>query len=113
VDLMHDEAVGGNRLAPETMALVHGLKAVYVPVPVYFDRAWDEAQLERWLNDGPKGGCGMEWGMGATRDSRVVTPQRLYNHWLGYEDAGVEEPEWGMRHGRPCLLGMVLYPVGR
>ncbi|KAK0752519.1 hypothetical protein B0T18DRAFT_92045 [Schizothecium vesticola] len=112
VDVMHNEAVRGNHLAPETVALVHGLKAVYAPVPVYFDRAWDGAQLERWLNDGPRGERGMEWGMGATWDSRAVTPQRLYNHWLGYEDARVGGLEWEAGHGRPCLPGMVLYPVG-
>lgn len=113
VDAMHGERIGGKNMAPETVALVHGLKAVYAPVPVYFDRAWDGAQLERWLNDGSGGDGGMEWGMGATWDSGAVTPQRLYNHWLGYEDAGVGGPEWEGRHGRPCLPGMVLHPVRR
>lgn len=113
VDAMHDEDVKGNRMAPETVALVHGLKAVYAPVPVYFDRAWDGAQLERWLNDGSRGEGAMEWGMGATWDSGAVTPRRLYDHWLGYEDAGIGGPEWEGRHGRPCLPGMVLHSVRR
>lgn len=113
VDAMHGESIGGKNMAPKTVALVHGLKAVYAPVPVYFDRAWDGAQLERWLNDGLGGDGGMEWGMGATWDSGALVPQRLYNHWLGYEDDGIGGPEWEGRHGRPCLPGMVLYPVWR
>lgn len=112
VDAMHAADVKGNHMAPGTVALVHGLKAVDAPVPVYFDRVWDGAQLERWLNDGSGGDGGMEWGMGATWGSGAVTPQRLYNHWLGYEDDGIGGPEWEGRHGRPCLPGMVLYPVG-
>ncbi|KAK1828266.1 hypothetical protein QBC39DRAFT_154512 [Podospora conica] len=111
VDAMHAEEVKGNHLAPEKAALVHGLKAVYAPVPVYFDRAWDVVRLERWLNDGPVGE-GWDREMGATWDSRAEAPRRLYNRWLGKENDGVGGTEWEAEHGRPCLPGMVLYPVG-
>lgn len=125
LDVMHAEDLRGNHVASEmaaqTTALLHGLKAVYAPMPVYFDRPWSGAQLARWFNGGPKGesgsfGSAMGWGqegrfLGSTWYFRAFPPQRLYNNWMGYEDTNIGGPEWEAEHGRPCLPAMMLHPV--
>ncbi|KAK0719700.1 hypothetical protein B0H67DRAFT_608534 [Lasiosphaeris hirsuta] len=125
IDVMHAETLRGNHLGSEmvaqTVALLHGLKAVYAPIPVFFDRPWDGARLAHWFNGGPKGvsgsfGSAMGWGQegrfqGATWYFRAVPPQRMYNNWMGYEDTGIGGPEWEAVHGRACLPTMLLHPV--
>ncbi|KAK3946001.1 hypothetical protein QBC46DRAFT_424945, partial [Diplogelasinospora grovesii] len=125
IDTMHAENLRGNQVASEmatqTVALVHGLKAVYAPMPVFFDRPWNGTQLARWFNGGPRGtsgghGSAMGWGregrfQGATWYYRANPPQRIYNNWLGYEDTGIGGPQWEEEHGRPCLPAMILHPV--
>lgn len=125
LDAMHIENLRGNHVAsemtPQTVALLHGFKAVYAPVPVFFDRAWSGAQLQRLFNSGPLGqsggpDCAMGWGRegrfaGSTWYYRATPPQRLYSNWMGYEDAGVGGAEWEEQHGRPCLPAMFLHPV--
>ncbi|KAK4113901.1 hypothetical protein N656DRAFT_605542 [Canariomyces notabilis] len=125
LDVMHAEDLRGNHVASEmvtqTTALLHGLKAVYAPMPVYFDRAWSGAQLAKWFNGGPKGqsgsfGSAMGWGqegryLGSTWYFRAFPPQRLYNNWMGYEDTGIGGPEWEESHGRTCLPSMLLHPI--
>lgn len=125
LDIMHVENLRGNHvgseMTPQTVALLHGLKAVYAPMPVFFDRAWTGEQLQRWFNGGPEGqsggaGCAMGWGRegrfaGATWYFRADPPQRLYNNWMGYEDNGIGGEEWEAEHGRPCLPAMFLHPV--
>jgi len=54
---MHDEMLSFGHsafaeLCPPTVALHHGLKAVYAPHPVYFDRRWPLEEVERRLNAG-------------------------------------------------------------
>ncbi|VBB75212.1 Putative protein of unknown function [Podospora comata] len=125
IDVMHAEDLRGNHVASEmvsqTTALLHGLKAVYAPMPVYFDRAWSGSQLAKWFNGGPKGqsgsfGSAMGWGqegryLGSTWYYRAIPPQRLYNNWMGYEDTGIGGPEWEQKHGRTCLPSMILHPI--
>ncbi|KAK4041765.1 hypothetical protein C8A01DRAFT_34144 [Parachaetomium inaequale] len=125
VDAMHYEDLRGNHVASEmvaqTTALVHGFKAVYAPMPVFFDRAWSGSQLAKWFNGGPKGqsgsfGSAMSWGqegrfLGSTWYFRAYPPQRLYNNWMGYEDTEMGGAEWEAQHGRPCLPSMILHPV--
>ena len=125
IDVMHYEDMRGNHVASEmvaqTVALLHGLKAVYAPMPVFFDRAWSGGQLAKWFNGGPKGqsgsfGSAMGWGqegryMGATWYYRAYPPQRLYNNWMGYEDTSIGGDKWEAEHGRPCLPAMILHPV--
>ena len=104
LDAMHNETRNGNHLssemAPQTVALLHGLKAVYAPIPVFFDRAWDGKKLDKWFNPGPKGVSGtteespFSWGRegrfaGSTWYYRATPPMRLYNNWMGWEDSGV------------------------
>ncbi|CCC12461.1 unnamed protein product [Sordaria macrospora k-hell] len=112
--------VGSEMVAPTT-ALIHGLKAVYAPMPVFFDRPWNGTQLARWFNGGPRGqsgglGSAMGWGregrfQGATWYFRAVPPPRLYHNWMGYEDTGIGGAEWERSHGRPCLPAMFLHPL--
>ncbi|KAK3351513.1 hypothetical protein B0H65DRAFT_506908 [Neurospora tetraspora] len=125
VDVMHAENLKGNHVGSEmvapTTALIHGLKAVYAPMPVFFDRPWNSTQLARWFNGGPRGqsgglGSAMGWGregrfQGATWYFRAVPPPRLYNNWMGYEDTGIGGAEWERSHGRPCLPAMFLHPL--
>lgn len=125
LDLMFVEDLRGNHLASEmvteTTAFLHGLKAVYAPMPVFFDRTWSGKQLAKWFNGGPGGqsgsfGSAFGWGqegrfMGATWYYRAIPPQRLYNNWMGYEDTGIGGSEWEEKHGRPCLPTMLLHPI--
>lgn len=104
LDAMHYENMRGNHVSsemtPSTVALLHGLKAVYAPIPVYFDRAWQGKDLDRFFNPGPQGVSGSHeespfgWGKegrfkGSTWYYRADPPQRLYNNWLGWEDTGI------------------------
>lgn len=122
---------------PATAALHHGLKAVYVPHPVYVDREWPVEYLARVLNGGRNGASGggrtsvfgerehnmrgMSWfynsGFGGN----------LYKRWLGLkvnndggeafeltadmsrDDATVPTMRGG--EGRMCLPPMLLHPV--
>ncbi|KAH6630924.1 hypothetical protein B0J18DRAFT_116174 [Chaetomium sp. MPI-SDFR-AT-0129] len=125
IDAMHYEDLQGNHvaseMAPQTTALLHGLKAVYAPMPVFFDRSWSGDRLATWFNGGPKGesggfGSAMGWGhegrfMGTTWYFRAYPPQRLYNNWAGYEDTALGGAEWEAEHGRPCLPSMILHPI--
>lgn len=125
LDIMHVENMRGNHVAsemtPQTVALLHGLKAVYAPMPVFFDRPWKGEQLAKWFNGGPKGvsgsfGSAMGWGRegryeGSTWYYRAAPPQRLYNNWMGNEDAGNGGFEWEKAHGHPCLPAMFLHPI--
>lgn len=125
LDVMHMENIRGNHISAEmatqTTAFLHGLKAVYAPIPVWFDRAWTGKDLTRWFNPGPNGtagghGCAMAWGQearyaGSTWYFRADPPQRLYLNWMGWEDTGLGGPEWEEEHGRPCLPPMIFHPV--
>lgn len=104
LDAMHAENLKGNHVSsemtPQTVALLHGLKAVYAPLPMFFDRAWNGTSLNRWFNPGPKGESGSSsespfgWGkekrfLGMTWYYRAIPPARLYNNWMGWEDHGI------------------------
>ncbi|KXJ87646.1 hypothetical protein Micbo1qcDRAFT_207848 [Microdochium bolleyi] len=125
LDVMHIENLRGNHasseMATQTTAFLHGLKAVYAPIPVWFDRAWKGKDLAKWFNPGPNGtagghGCAMAWGQegryaGSTWYFRADPPQRLYLNWMGWEDTGIGGPDWEEEHGRPCLPPMIMHPV--
>ncbi|KAB8290830.1 hypothetical protein EYC80_008467 [Monilinia laxa] len=126
LDAMHTENLKGNHVSsemtPQTVAMLHGLKAVYAPLPVFFDRAWKGTSLNRWFNPGPNGESGSSsdspfgWGkerrfLGMTWYYRAIPPARLYNNWMGWEDHGIGGIEWERLHGRPCLPPLLLHPV--
>ncbi|KAI1639034.1 hypothetical protein F4809DRAFT_186378 [Biscogniauxia mediterranea] len=125
LDIMHVENLRGNHIASEmtcqTVSLLHGLKAVYAPMPIYFDRPWSGKDLARWFNNGPRGDSGgsnsaMGWGRearygGSTWYYRATPPQRLYNNMMGYEDAGIGGEDWEEQHGRTCLPPILMHPI--
>lgn len=125
LEAMHQENKKGNHvgseMAPGTVALLHGLKAVYAPMPVFVDRPFPPESLMKWFNPGPGGvtggpGSPAGWGLehrfqGVTWYFRAVPPQRMYNNWMGYEDAGIGGKNWEAANGRPCLPPMFLHPI--
>lgn len=125
LEAMHEENKKGNHVGSEmaanTVALLHGLKAVYAPMPVFMDRPFPPESLQKWFNPGPGGvsggpGSAMGWGLehrfqGITWYYRTVPPQRMYNNWLGYSDAGIGGKVWEKQNGRPCLQAMLLHPI--
>ncbi|GAP84672.1 hypothetical protein SAMD00023353_1102120 [Rosellinia necatrix] len=125
LDIMHVENLRGNHIASEmtcqTVALLHGLKAVYAPMPMFFDRPWKGADIVRWFNSGEKGESGGDnsaigWGRearygGSTWYYRASPPQRLYNNLMGYEDTRIGGEEWEDIHGRTCLPPILLHPI--
>ncbi|KAL7936942.1 hypothetical protein V8C35DRAFT_211886 [Trichoderma chlorosporum] len=125
IDIMHIENLRGNHVAsemtPQTLALLHGFKAVYAPHPIFTDRDWNGKFLNQWFNPGPKGESGgygspMGWGrerrfQGNTWYYRAEPPNRMYNNWMGWVDTGIGGEEWEQQHGRPCLPSILLHPV--
>ncbi|KAI0474480.1 hypothetical protein F4859DRAFT_95407 [Xylaria cf. heliscus] len=125
LDIMHVENLRGNHIASEmtcqTIALLHGLKAVYAPMPMFFDRPWSGKDIARWFNSGEKGDSGGDnsaigWGRearygGITWYYRAGPPQRLYNNLMGYEDTKIGGEEWEEIHGRTCLPPILMHPI--
>lgn len=48
----------GSEMGPQTISLLHGLKAVFAPIPMFLDRTWEGSSLGKYLNPGPKGVSG-------------------------------------------------------
>ena len=100
-----------------TMCLHHGLKAVYVPHPVYFDRDWDLEYMNRVFNY-PKAvhaspfGWGENMLLGSTFYYNSGFSAMLWRRWLGLsEDGKIGRKEEEAGTGRMCLRGMLLHPV--
>ncbi|KAK3300265.1 uncharacterized protein B0H64DRAFT_11013 [Chaetomium fimeti] len=122
---------------PATVALHHGLKAVFAPHPVFVDRAWPPDYMARVLNGGRNGASGggrasvygdREHNMrGLTWFYNAGFSGNLYRRWMGLRvnnDGGEEfetTPDMSaddktvgsMRggEGRMCLPPMLLHPV--
>ncbi|KAH7326163.1 hypothetical protein B0I35DRAFT_347804 [Stachybotrys elegans] len=125
LDIMHVENKRGNHVAsemtPQTIALLHGFKAVFAPHPVFTDRDWNGKFLNKWFNPGVKGECGgrgspMGWGrerryQGNTWYYRAEPPNRLYNNWMGWIDTGLGGKRWEQKNGRPCLPSVMLHQI--
>lgn len=125
LDIMHVENKRGNHVAsemtPQTIALLHGFKAVFAPHPVFTDRDWNGRFLDKWFNPGVNGEAGgrgspMGWGrerryQGNTWYYRAEPPNRLYNNWMGWTDTGIGGKRWEQSHGRPCLPSVMLHQI--
>lgn len=96
----------GSELFPASTALLHGLKAVVVPHPIYSDKLLPPASVDRWFNSGVNGRAGstkgspFSWGRETRfRDIswyyRANLPGRLYWPFLGWEKDGAGGPEVG------------------
>jgi hypothetical protein len=126
LDAMHMENLQGRHvsgeMAPQTVALLHGLKAVYAPHPVFFDREWQPESLGKWFNPGPKGESGshIESPFGRGRDGRFKgstwyhkseAAMKLYYNWIGLGD-GVGGPEVSLDDFLfTCLFHICLFQV--
>ena len=122
LDVMHEEVWRQRHtMFPEmfapSMCLHHGLKAVYIPHPVYFDRDWDLANMNKVFNyptspiSSPFG-----WGenlfIGSSFYYTSFWSPRLWRRWLGQtnlDEGGRKKEERGT--GRMCLRGMLFHPV--
>lgn len=106
LDAMHWENLQGNQIssemAPQTVALIHGLKAVYAPHPVFLDRGWQSESLEKWFNPGPNGESGSHiespfgrgkdgWLKESTWYRESELAMKLYNNWIGMGKVGGPE----------------------
>ncbi|KAL5118329.1 hypothetical protein ACEQ8H_003678 [Pleosporales sp. CAS-2024a] len=108
---------------PATVALHHGLKAVYAPHPVFVDRKWPTQYLAAIFNNGRNGASGggkmsifseerQHNFLGTTWYYNAGFAPNLWKRWLGYmvdNDGGEEEEMAG--EGRMCLPAMLLHPV--
>jgi hypothetical protein len=122
---------------PASIALHYGLKAVYAPLPIYFDRDWPAVHADEVFNNakiseksaakgmkgidgyfhGPGGsvfGPGEHVFRGSSYYSNAGFSAYLWRRWLGHETRNDEvtwEGESGEGGGRMCLPMMVLHPV--
>ncbi|KAJ5602245.1 hypothetical protein N7510_011779 [Penicillium lagena] len=108
-----------SEMSPISWAMYYGLKAVQVPQPVYHERAWDAAELDRRANSGELGNINGDlnsvWGYKSCDDILLYTSfmwrssfaERIYRAWLGYDGAETWEKE-----NRPlCLPPIFIHPV--
>ncbi|KAF2168373.1 hypothetical protein M409DRAFT_65392 [Zasmidium cellare ATCC 36951] len=102
---------------PPSVAMHHGLKAVYVPHPVYFDRDWDVGYMNGVFNypheiwESPFG-----WGehnmLGSSFYYNSGFSGALWRRWLGQwenGEGGRAAEEAGT--GRMCLRGTLHHPI--
>ncbi|KAI9820029.1 MAG: hypothetical protein M1827_006600 [Pycnora praestabilis] len=107
---------------PASVALQHGLKAVYAPHPVYVDRKWPTSYFASVFNGGRNGASGgartSVFGerehnfRGLTWYYNAGFAPNLWNRWLGsrVDNGGGEEAELA-GEGRMCLPGVMIHPV--
>ncbi|KAI5808049.1 hypothetical protein DFH27DRAFT_478406 [Peziza echinospora] len=102
---------------PATCALHHGMKAVYIPHPVYMDRKWPSLYLEKTFNHGVGGSTGGRresvFGprehnfAGTTWYYNSVFGPELYGKWVGGGGKGMGK---GEKEGM-CMRGVLVHPV--
>ncbi|ETN37607.1 uncharacterized protein HMPREF1541_07229 [Cyphellophora europaea CBS 101466] len=142
--LMHHETWGKKHtmfpeMFPASIALHYGLKAIYAPLPVYFDHDWPSVHANEIFNNAKVGAAAQAAGMdhgdgyfhggkggsvfgpgehvfrGSTYYSNAAFASYLWNRWLGHEDPHSEvegDKETGEGGGgRMCLPMMVLHPI--
>lgn len=127
-----------SEMFPSTMALHHGLKAVYAPHPVYLDRAWDLDVVDQSFNGGrdrSTSGHGSPFDFTNEHNHKGTSwyfnsefSGLLWRRWLGYAQmdgrgaaggrggqgtlkGGKKEEESPDGTGRMCLRSMLLHPI--
>lgn len=121
LDTMHEEVWRyKHTMFPEmfapTVCLHHGLKAVYVPHPVYFRNDWDLPFMNKEFNYPvlPKGSP-FGWGehnlLGSSFYYNSGFAASLWRRWLGEWEDEKEQKVWEERTGRMCLPGILFHPV--
>lgn len=112
-----------SEMFPASIALHHGLKAVYAPHPVYVDRAWPPAYAAKVFNGGFNGASGgaktspfngdLEHNfLGVSWYYNAGFSGNVWRRWLGIKvnNDGGEEAEL-LAEGRMCLPPMLLHPI--
>lgn len=122
LDTMHEETYRLRHsmfpeMFPPSVALHHGMKAVYAPHPIYFNRKWPLDVMDRTFNrpeaphESPFG-----WGehnlLGASFYYNAAFSGDLWRRWLGAEENG----EGGRKaedsgSGRMCMRGVLHHPI--
>ena len=127
-----------SEMFPASMALHHGLKAVYAPHPVCLDRDWDVEAIDVTFNGGQDhsaSGCGSPFDYQTEHTHKGTTwyyhsefAGLLWRRRLGYpqvdgrgEDGGMygggilrggkREEESREGAGRLCLRSMLVHPI--
>ena len=139
---MHEETLQRRRtmfpeMFPAAIALQYGFKAVYAPIPIWFNRDWPARHANEVFNNVKISDEGYRMGMtahghghfhgeggsvfgpgehvfrGATYYSNAAFAGALWRTWLGREGgrAAWEEGPEGREGGRMCLPMMLLHPV--
>ncbi|EHY56457.1 hypothetical protein HRR83_002460 [Exophiala dermatitidis] len=134
--LMHEETYRNKHtmfpeMYPASIALHYGLKAISVPLPVYFDRDWPPVHADEVFNNAPLSEASKKAGMdhgggyfhgengsvfgpgehvfrGSTYYSNAAFAGYLWRRWLGRENEDVDDE---VQSGRMCLPIMVLHPI--
>ena len=122
LDTMHEETWRMRHsmfpeMWPPSVALHHGLKAAYVPHPVYFDRDWDLDYMNQVFNyPESKEASTFGWGehnmLGSSFYYNAGFSGALWRRWLGKEEngeGGKKEEENGT--GRMCLRPVLHHPI--
>ncbi|KAJ9621989.1 hypothetical protein H2203_006870 [Taxawa tesnikishii (nom. ined.)] len=102
---------------PPSACLHHGLKAVYAPHPVYFDRDWELEDMDRVFNhpkeewESPFG-----WGehnlLGSSFYYNAGFSGALWRRWLGQRENGEGGKTFEDKGtGRMCLRGTLHHPI--
>ncbi|KAI0184357.1 hypothetical protein EV127DRAFT_474418 [Xylaria flabelliformis] len=123
---------------PSTIAFHRGLKAVFAPHPVFLDRDWPQAEIDKAFNGGvdhSSSGRGSPFDLNNEHNHKGTTwyynsefAGLLWRRWLGYAqmdgrgDNGGRAGEGAMRGGREeeqdptssgrlCLRSMLVHPI--
>lgn len=122
LDTMHEETFRMRHtmfpeMWPSSVCMHHGLKAVYAPHPVYFDKDWNLEYMDQTFNY-PKifHASPFGWGehnmLGSTFYYNSGFSAALWRRWLGQWESGKggrRQEEAGP--GRMCLRGTLHHPV--
>lgn len=124
LNIMHQETMEQHHsmfteMFPPSIALHHGLKAVYAPHPIYLDRAWPVGTVNRVFNGGKDNstsgpGSPFDWDnehnhKGSTWYYHAEFAGALWRRWLGVSP----NEKTGNKEGasRLCLRSMLIHPV--
>ncbi|KAI1857744.1 uncharacterized protein JN550_013080 [Neoarthrinium moseri] len=122
LNVMHDETYKMRHtmfpeMFPASVALHHGLKAVYAPHPVHFDRRWPLDVLDRTYNhvetpnDSPFGGQEHN-NQGGSFYYNSGFSGAMWRRWLGAVDNNEGGRQFEEKNsGRMCLRGLLYHPI--
>ncbi len=127
-----------SEMFPASMALHHGLKAAFAPHPMYLDRDWDQASIDKAFNGGrdhTAGGHGSPFDFTREHNHKGSSwyfnsefSGLLWRRWLGYAQmdgrgehggragegtsrGGRDEEMSANSTGRLCLRSMLVHPI--